>query len=342
MHRDGVKATLAVLESLTVPTTTPTSESILGLEEDLANTDTESVGSSKSPTTPSLTESSDIDPEFTAEGEKASEEISVLDGHSDGIADLEFWTSLVEDYSIIASKTPYLLTAKIRAGIPGRLRGILWQTMCQGRSTYLETMYNQLLLESSPYERIIMRDLPRTFPRLEMFKDENGIGQTRLFNVMKAYSIYDDGVGYCQGLGFLVGPLLMNMPECEAFCVFVRLMEDYDMRSMFTEKMEGLELRLYQLNSLLSSILPDLFRHFQEHGINTGMFASQWFLTLFAYSYPLQLVLRIFDIVFAEGAPETIMRISLALLKCNQDKLLAMEEFEDIIGFLSSHLFDTF
>ncbi|KAK9720093.1 hypothetical protein K7432_004354 [Basidiobolus ranarum] len=339
IYKSSVETALTDSESLDVPITIVTSDDVLDLGEDSCSTDTESSESEEVPITPLIL--NDVDP-INLDGSSYDESDPFASEQSKTIVDWEFWTSLLENYSLNASKAPYLFTTRIRAGIPKKLRGILWQTMCQGRSTYLETMYNQLLLESSPYERIIMRDLPRTFPKLEMFKDQNGVGQTRLFNIMRAYSIYDDGVGYCQGLGFLVGPLIMNMPEREAFCVFVRLMEDYDMRSMFTEKMEGLELRLYQLNALLSQILPDLVRHFQEHGVNTGMFASQWFLTLFAYSFPLPLVLRIFDIVFSEGAPETIMRISLALLKRNQEQLLSMKEFEEIIAFLSLNLFDIF
>src|SRR5688572_3616833 len=113
-----------------------------------------------------------------------------------------------------------------------------------------------------------------------------------------------------------------------------RLMETYDMRSMFTLNMEGLQLRLYQFSCLLSQILPTLHTHLHLHGIHSGMFASQWFLSLFAYTYPLPLVFRIYDVVFAEGAPETIMRVAIALLKKNEEKLLELGEFEDLLDFL--------
>ncbi|CAG8652531.1 3154_t:CDS:2 [Cetraspora pellucida] len=127
------------------------------------------------------------------------------------IVDLDFWSALIQDYTSVAAKTPHLLAAKLQQGLPQNLRGLIWQSMCQASSTYLETMYSQLLLESSPYDKIIQRDLARTFPTIEMFKEENGQGQTMLWNVLKAYSLYDPLVGYCQGLGFLVGPLLMNV-----------------------------------------------------------------------------------------------------------------------------------
>jgi hypothetical protein len=125
--------------------------------------------------------------------------------------DWDFWTALIQDYTAVATKLPHLLAAKLQQGLPSKLRGLVWQSMSQASSTYLETMYSQLLSESSPYDKIIQRDLARTFPGVELFKEENGHGQTMLWNVLKAYSLYDPLVGYCQGLGFLVGPLLMNV-----------------------------------------------------------------------------------------------------------------------------------
>lgn len=128
------------------------------------------------------------------------------------------------------------------------------------------------------------------------------------------------------------------MPEQQAFCVFVRLMETYEMRTMFTLNMEGLQLRLYQFSSLLAQILPELSDHLANHSVHAPMYASQWFLTLFAYAFPIPLVMRIYDIIFAEGAAETIMRIAIALLKRSQDQLLEMTEFEDILDLVTSKL----
>ncbi|KAG0254817.1 hypothetical protein DFQ27_006611 [Actinomortierella ambigua] len=256
--------------------------------------------------------------------------------------DWEFWGMLCQDYNAVASKLPHLLAARVRQGLPSKLRGLIWQSMSQASSTYLETMYTQLLKEHSPYERIIQRDLARTFPQIDMFKEEGGAGQGMLFNILKAYSLYDPHVGYCQGLGFLVGPLLMNMDEKEAFCVFVRLMETYDMRTMFTLNMEGLQLRLYQFSALLSEHLPMLHAHLSFHSIHAAMYASQWFLSLFAYTYPLPLVLRIYDVVFCEGAPETIMRVAVAFLKKNEEKLMQLQEFEDLLDVLSSKLYEVY
>ncbi|KAI8141180.1 rab-GTPase-TBC domain-containing protein [Fennellomyces sp. T-0311] len=250
--------------------------------------------------------------------------------------DDDIWEAVIQDFDRVAMMTPHLLSVKLRAGIPPRVRGVCWQAMCKSASLHLETVYGQLCNEQSPHERIIQRDLARTFPCIDMFKQENGAGQLAMRRVLEAYSLYDSEVGYCQGLAFLVGPLLMNMPEVQAFCVFVRLMETYEMRPMFTLNMAGLQLRLYQFTSLLNELLPDLAKHMNKHGVHAAMYASQWFLTLFAYVFPISLVQRIYDIVFAEGAAETIMRVAIAMLRRSQDKILQETEFEDLLDHVTS------
>ena len=71
------------------------------------------------------------------------------------------------------------------------------------------------------------------------------------------------------------------------------------------------------------------------------MYAGQWFLTLFSYRFPLALVYRVFDIIFAEGV-EAVFRFALALLIKNEDRLLKLASFEEILPFLSVELFDCY
>jgi hypothetical protein len=128
--------------------------------------------------------------------------------------DWDFWGCLIDDFPKVAGKLPHLLSAKIRAGVPQPLRGLVWQTMSQSSATNLESLYEQLSsddAEKSRYERIINRDLARTFPNVDMFKLDGGSGQQAMGRILKAYSMYDAHVGYCQGLAFVVGPLLMNV-----------------------------------------------------------------------------------------------------------------------------------
>ncbi|KAG4306553.1 hypothetical protein PORY_000541 [Pneumocystis oryctolagi] len=254
---------------------------------------------------------------------------------TDNIENLDFWISLISDYSVIAIQSPHFLTKKIREGIPHPLRGLVWQSMSGAQDMHLEGLFETLRNEQSPYEKVIVRDLARTFPSVEMFKEEGGDGQKKLQSVLRAFSLYDAEVGYCQGLGFIVGPLLMNMSEYETFCVLVRLMECYDMRTMFTVNLSGLHLRLFQFEHFLSLRLPSVATYFNSIGIHPLMYASQWFLSLFAVTCPLSTLHRIYDIIFGEGAPETIIRVAIALLIKNEKRLLNVD-FEGNLQLLLS------
>ena len=49
----------------------------------------------------------------------------------------------------------------------------------------MKEMYVDYLKQKSPSERMIRRDIARTFPEHDLFKEKNGVGQESLFNVMK-------------------------------------------------------------------------------------------------------------------------------------------------------------
>ena len=70
---------------------------------------------------------------------------------------------------------------------------------------------------------------------------------------------------------------------------------------------------------------------------------SQWFLSFFAVTCPLPMLLRIYDVILTEGASETLMRVALSLMRRNETKILACTEFEDVMSLLLSRaLWDTY
>ncbi|KAJ3213876.1 GTPase-activating protein, partial [Clydaea vesicula] len=265
---------------------------------------------------------------------------SVVGQEKENDVDWDFWGKVVSDFDRVALKHSRTLTKKIQLGIPSALRGMVWLLLCKGKNPELEAVYTTLLTRSTTHEKLIQRDLSRTYPKVEYFQGNDGPGQEALFNVIKAYSLYDLEVGYCQGISFVVGALLMNMPEEEAFCALVQLMKQYRFRELYTSDMAGLQLRIYQFDNILKEHLPLIQKHLEKEGIQSNMYASQWFLTLFAYRFPLDVVFRIMDMVFAEGL-ETMFKIAIALLKKNKDYILSLD-FESLLEYLKNGLFDVY
>uniref|UniRef100_A0A674GM32 Ecotropic viral integration site 5 n=1 Tax=Taeniopygia guttata TaxID=59729 RepID=A0A674GM32_TAEGU len=234
------------------------------------------------------------------------------------------WGRIVNEWEDVRKKKEKQVKELVRKGIPHHFRAIVWQLLCSAQSMPIKDQYSELLKMTSPCEKLIRRDIARTYPEHDFFKEKDSLGQEVLFNVMKAYSLVDREVGYCQGSAFIVGLLLMQMPEEEAFCVFVKLMQDYRLRELFKPSMAELGLCMYQFECMIQEHLPELYVHFQSQSFHTSMYASSWFLTIFLTTFPLPIATRIFDIFMSEGL-EIVFRVGLALLQMNQGELLQLD-----------------
>lgn len=78
----------------------------------------------------------------------------------------------------------------IRKGIPHHFRAIVWQLLGSATDMPVKNQYSELLKMSSPCEKLIRRDIARTYPEHEFFKGQDSLGQEVLFNVMKARLVY--------------------------------------------------------------------------------------------------------------------------------------------------------
>uniref|UniRef100_A0A8C4XYX0 Ecotropic viral integration site 5 n=1 Tax=Gopherus evgoodei TaxID=1825980 RepID=A0A8C4XYX0_9SAUR len=234
------------------------------------------------------------------------------------------WGRIVNEWEDVHKKKEKQIKELVRKGIPHHFRAIVWQLLCTAQSMPIKDQYSELLKMTSPCEKLIRRDIARTYPEHDFFKEKDSLGQEVLFNVMKAYSLVDREVGYCQGSAFIVGLLLMQMPEEEAFCVFVKLMQDYRLRELFKPSMAELGLCMYQFEYMIQEQLPELYVHFQSQSFHTSMYASSWFLTIFLTTFPLPIATRIFDIFMSEGL-EIVFRVGLAVLQMNQAELMQLD-----------------
>lgn len=249
--------------------------------------------------------------------------------------DWHFWTTVVNDYASVVKSDPSALAKQISHGIPEQIRGIVWQLVSNSNPQEFEDQYETLKSQDSQFEKAIQKDLQRT-----SFIADLGVHNESLYNVIKAYSNMDTEVGYTQGMAFITVPLLINMSEIEAFSLLHKLMYSYNARSLYLPEMPGLLLNLYQFDRLVEDLLPNLHNHFQRQGIRSSMFATQWFLTFFAYKFPLEFVLRIFDLIITEGV-ESILKFAVTLVQRNEETLLTLK-FDELLSFLKDNLFDIY
>ncbi|XP_074654316.1 ecotropic viral integration site 5 ortholog-like [Tubulanus polymorphus] len=245
------------------------------------------------------------------------------------------WGRIINDWDSYSKRKSYVRDL-VRKGIPYHFRGLVWQLLCNAHNHSAKDWYPEFMKKTSPFEKVIRRDIARTYPEHDFFKEKDGLGQESLFNVMKAYSLYDREVGYCQGSGFIVGLLLMQMPEEEAFACLVCMMQDYKLRDLFKPGMAELGLCMFKLECLIQEQLPDLYLHFQSQCFHTSMYASSWFLTLFTTALPLSISCRIMDLFLSEGM-EIVFKVALAILVSSQEDLLALD-MEGMITYIQKDI----
>lgn len=95
--------------------------------------------------------------------------------------------SLWDDPKILGyfEKKKYYLQELVRRGIPHHFRGLAWQLLLGVHDSPHKQLYVEYLKQTSPSEKLIRRDIARTFPDHDFFKEKDGLGQESLFNVMK-------------------------------------------------------------------------------------------------------------------------------------------------------------
>uniref|UniRef100_A0A8C0QL39 TBC1 domain family member 4 n=1 Tax=Chelonoidis abingdonii TaxID=106734 RepID=A0A8C0QL39_CHEAB len=236
----------------------------------------------------------------------------------------------------------------LKEGVPKNRRGEIWQFLAvQHRVRHRlpskqqppDISYKELLKQLTAQQHAILVDLGRTFPTHPYFSTQLGAGQLSLFNLLKAYSLLDKEVGYCQGISFVAGVLLLHMSEEQAFEMLKFLMYDLGFRKQYRPDMLSLQIQMYQLSRLLHDYHRDLYNHLEENEISPSLYAAPWFLTLFASQFPLGFVARVFDIIFLQGT-EVIFKVALSLLSSQEALVMECESFENIVDFLKGTIPD--
>ncbi|KAM9238237.1 TBC1 domain family member 1 isoform 2-T2 [Dugong dugon] len=231
-------------------------------------------------------------------------------------------------------------------GVPRHHRGEIWKFLAEqyhlrhqfpSKQQPKDMPYKELLKQLTSHQHAILIDLGRTFPTHPYFSAQLGAGQLSLYNILKAYSLLDQEVGYCQGLSFIAGILLLHMSEEEAFKMLKFLMFDMGLRKQYRPDMIILQIQMYQLSRLLHDYHRDLYDHLEEHEIGPSLYAAPWFLTMFASQFPPGFVARVFDMIFLQGS-EVIFKVALSLLGSHKPLILQHENLETIVDFIKNTL----
>eukprot|EP00475_Leptophrys_vorax_P042350 TRINITY_DN79916_c0_g1_i1.p1 TRINITY_DN79916_c0_g1~~TRINITY_DN79916_c0_g1_i1.p1 ORF type:complete len:513 (+),score=138.90 TRINITY_DN79916_c0_g1_i1:98-1636(+) len=257
------------------------------------------------------------------------------------------WMSMIKhwDRYLTTDKTSGKITAvssKLRSrsskGVPDAVRSTVYLKLLEtdvlkvGRENLFDELNQKKKIGTGPWDEIIRRDLHRTNPDHIMFMNKEGAGQEALFRVLRAYSLYDEEVGYCQGMGFFVSVMLTYVPEEDAFWSLVGLFSKCPaVREFYLPNMIGLRRAFFVFQKLLGNMMPKLSKHLDKNDFSAPIYASRWFGTLCA-DFPIDVTLRIWDLLVLEG-PRILFQVGLAIMKkCKKE--LKNSNFDEFMHVL--------
>lgn len=255
------------------------------------------------------------------------------------------WGSITSDWSTHREKHKEFIKRRCRKGIPNHFRKVAWQRLLQSDTQMKEAgragLYTALQeKEVSSFgssssldavDRVIQRDLDRTFPTHVLFTEKEGPGQTHLFHVLHAYASIDPEVNYAQGMAFVVGALSTQLDEEETFWAFYQLMfqKPWELRELYRPGFPLLHQLFFQLQCLMKKVVPRLASRLECAAVEPSYYASQWFLTLFVGVLPFRAVVRIWDVFLNEGW-KIMFRVALAIMKLEERRLCSKTD-EDLL-----------
>jgi len=222
----------------------------------------------------------------------------------------------------------------IRKGIPAQHRGRVW--MLTSGAGLLQSqqpgLYAQLLVEpgaGDPWDEIIKNDLNRTYPDNIHFAQSRDGHLGALYNVLRASARHNAAIGYCQGLNYVAGLLLLaTKDEEQSFWLLTVLIRNI-LPNYHTRTMDGLITDTTVLAELIRIKSPQVFYLMESLHLPWPVIVTKWFICIYAEVLPVETVLRIWDCLFNEGS-KMLFRVAVTLIKLNEARLLECADFGDM------------
>ncbi|XP_046845669.1 USP6 N-terminal-like protein isoform X2 [Xenia sp. Carnegie-2017] len=253
------------------------------------------------------------------------------------------WKKMIEKWTKYAGNDK--LRKRIYKGIPDSMRGIVWKALLNiDRINNRTRLYEEFRAQArlySPDIRQIDLDVNRTYRDHIMFRDRYGTKQQDLFHVLAAYSMYNQEVGYCQGMSGIAALLLMYLNEEDAFwalSVLITSSEKHSMHGFFIPGFPKLKRFQEHHETILKKFTPKLFKHLEEEGVFTSLYTLKWFMQCFLDRTPFPLTLRLWDVFLLEG-DKILTAMSYNLMKIHKKKFVK-QPMEDIVEFLQEKMCD--
>lgn len=225
------------------------------------------------------------------------------------------------------------MTHRFLLGVPLSLRREVWMITSQMNRALKQNpnLYNDLLnmQYQSEIVEMIKIDIPRTFPENIFFE----VHKVELFNILIAFAHHNSSVGYCQGLNYIAGLILIvTKDEVATFWLLKHLVENVAL-GYHTKTMQGLQRDIHVISELVRLREPLINEKVNELGMPWAVILTKWLICLFSEVLPVETVLRIWDVILAEGY-KIIFRASLAIISTLKEDIMATNDISELAELL--------
>ncbi|KAJ1863805.1 hypothetical protein LPJ78_003808 [Coemansia sp. RSA 989] len=245
------------------------------------------------------------------------------------------WTALLQSFDAATLRGSRKVKRFVQAGVPQNVRARYYYVLSGATKLARSGEYARLIgLDALPIYDVIERDVARCYPDHVMFADCDGIGQRQLRRILRAYAQYNRAIGYCQGMGRLVGLFLISgLNEEQAFWTLAATISNFIPR-YYESDLAGLREHTAVFEVLLHERNPRLAGHLAEQGCDALMYATPWFMTIFTLSLPWPAALRVWDWFMFRGT-KVLFRVALGIADMASSYLLdACPTIAELLGFL--------
>mmetsp|Transcript_85489 Transcript_85489/g.151237 ORF Transcript_85489/g.151237 Transcript_85489/m.151237 type:complete len:892 (+) Transcript_85489:191-2866(+) len=224
-----------------------------------------------------------------------------------------------------------------RRGVPQRFRWKAWRALTGWSALYKPGEYERIVrrMPAANVVDSIDKDLDRTFPGIEDFDDQR---KRELGQMLRAHANLFPKVGYCQGMNFVAGFILIaaghsrDAPK-DGFFLLIQMMVKYRANLLFCDGLPLLKLHTFQFRLGLEKLFPDVHRHFLDNQITAELYLTKWILTMFTQPLPFASAARVWDLLVCDGL-QVMVLIALATVKLLKSRLLRLDT-EGMLELLS-------
>lgn len=224
----------------------------------------------------------------------------------------------------------------IRHGSLEKLRWIFWKNLYKDDEVRFQAIYENLktmMISEETYNNIA-KDLERTFPGDSFFKTSEN--KLKLYNLLKAISLYYSNIGYCQGMNVFAGFFLImsNGNEVESFKFFIEMSNDpsFFLVHLFEENLSFLKFLIFLFERKISQHLPSLYLFLKKIDLPYDAWLVKWFLSIFLNGFGFSQSMRFWDYILSTDI-YSLITLAVAILKTNYHKFEKQKDNWEKIDF---------